>query len=227
MRILFSLIVLCVIHLSLVAQEKTKVRLYVKGSSDYFIRLDGEMLPHTNLQLIEPGEHTLEVWSPMHLLHTGKIDVPQKDSISYYQKLERDPEYVKYLFDTDAFKRKMLFGKTLPLMASGAGMVGAPIFYFLRKRDHEVLVKENFKSDYNIGGDLDNAQSRYAISNGLFFTSVGFAVGGAVTYFILRNKLNNTEKPNYKQKNPFTLEDFELSYHPLTGTPQAGVTLRF
>jgi hypothetical protein len=214
---------------ALVGQDKTKVRFYVKGSSDYFIRIDGELLPYSNLQMIAPGEHKLEVWSPMHLTHTGKIIVPQKDSINYYQKLERDPEYVSYLFASDEFKRKLLFGKTVPLMASGLGVIGAPVFYFLRKRDHEILVKERFQADYlNSNADAaQTAQTRYGISNGLFFTSVGFAVGGALTYFLLRNKLNALEKPVYKQKNPFTLEDFELSYHPLTGTPQAGVTLRF
>jgi hypothetical protein len=210
------------------AQENTKVRFYVKGSAEYFIKLNGELLPSRNTQMIAPGEHEIEIWSPMHLTYNGKLVVPEKDSISYYQELEKDPKYIAYLFENDKYKRKLLFGRTMPVMAAGLGVIGSPIFYTLRKRDHETLVIERFKSSYfadQNGADI--AQSRYNVTNALFFTSVGLAVGGAITYYFLNRKLRETTKPKYKQLNPFTLEQFEISYHPLLQTPQAGFTLSF
>lgn len=210
------------------AQDLTKVRFYVKGGAEYYIKLNDELLPSKNTQMIAPGEHNIEIWSPMHLTYSGKLVVPNKDSISYYQELEKDPNYIAYLFENDKYKRRLLFGKTMPIMAAGLGAIGTPIFYTLRKRDHETLVLERFKSNYFADqGGADNAQTRYAITNTLFFTSIGLAVGGTLTYFLLNKKLRETAKPKYKQLNPFTLEQFEISYHPILQTPQAGFTLNF
>ena len=227
-RSLFILFALFLLAQSFYAQETSTVRFYVKGSSDYFIRLDGEVLPHSNIQRITPGEHNIEIWSPMYLPYKGKLVVPENDSITYFQELEKDPNYVNYLFQKDEYKRKLLVSKTLPLMLAGTGVVAAPIFYFLRKRDHETLVIEDFKAKYIADeSGAESARTRYTTSNGLFITSSVFAVGGLATYFFLKKRSDELKPPIYRQKNPFTLEDFELSYNPQLNAPQAKISWNF
>ena len=217
------------IAVSAVAQDLTKVRFYVRGSSDFYLRLDGELLPKRNVQLIAPGKHTLEVWSPMFIVHEGEIDVPNKDSVNHYQELSKDPDYIGYLFEMDKYKRKIFLGRTAPLLLGLSGLAASSYLYFARKRWHETYVISQFEFDYYASdkAGLDNNRRRYNAVNASFFTSVGVAVGGAASYFLLRKWVNNLEKPTYKQQNPFTLEFFEVSYQPLYNAPLVGLKLAF
>ena len=179
------------------AQDSTKVRFYVKGSADFWIKLDGELLPLSNVQMITPGTHDIEIWSPMYVKHTGKLTVPAEDSISYYQELKKDKAYIAYLFDMDSYRRKVFLGRTAPLVTALAGAVASPIFYFGRKSWHEKTVKEDFKFEYfssNASG-ADNVRTRYQTANALFFTSLGMVAGGLASYGLLQRWVKNLEKP--------------------------------
>jgi len=211
------------------AQDSTKVRFYVKGSSDFWIKLDGELLPLSNIQMISRGTHDIEIWSPMHLKYIGEITVLAADSMSFYQELKKDQEYIAYLFEMDKYKRKVFLGRTAPLFAAFAGAVAAPIFFFARKNWHEKTVIEDFKFEYfssNASG-ADNIRARYQTTNALFFTSLGMVAGGLTSYALLQRWVKNLKKPVYRQLNPFTVETFEIGFHPVTGTPQVGLTLNF
>jgi hypothetical protein len=211
------------------AQDSTKVRFFVKGSSEFYIKVDGALMPLQHTQYLTPGEHQLEIWSPMHRTFSGSITVPPSDSISYYQELKKDPAYIDYLIATDRYKRQILLGRTAPLMASIAGGLLTPYFFFARKKWHQDLVKETFKADYFAGdaAGLENTERRYQAVNAMFYTSSGLIVGGLLTHYLLRNWVKNLDKPTYQQMNPFTLERFELGYHPVLRSPQIGLTLNF
>jgi len=212
-----------------VAQDSTKVRFYVKGSSDFWIKLDGELLPVRNVQMITPGLHDIEIWSPMHKKYKGTIEVPVKDSISYYQELKKDPEYIQYLIQTDEYKRKVFIGKTAPLFLAFSGAVASPFLHSMRKRWHEESIKENFKSQYfssNVTG-AENVTRRYNTVNAAFFTSLGLTGSGLIAYYFTRKWVEKLDKPVYRQQNPFTVEMFELGMNPVTNTPVVGLTLNF
>lgn len=211
------------------AQDSTKVRFFVKGSADFWITIDGELQPLSNVQRIAPGKHAIEIWSPMHLKHKGTIDVPKEDSISFYQELKRDPNYGAYLIEMDKYKRKVFLGRTAPIVVAIAGAVTSPILYFSRKSWHEKTVIEDFKYEYFSGNasGAENTKARYQAANALFFTSLGMIAGGIASYAVLHKWVAKLEKPLYRQENPFTIEAFEIGMNPTHRVPQLGLTLNF
>lgn len=224
---LFSLLIL--FPLVLFGQDSTKVRFYIKGSSEFHIKLDNQLMPLKNTQNITPGLHDIEIWSPMHKLFRGTIDVPAKDSIAFFKELKKDPAYIDYLFRDEDYKRKVFFGRTLPLFAAISGAAFTPLTHILRKRWHEELVISDFNQQYigNAQSGNENIARRYAVSNLAFYTSVGVAVGGLVSHFLLRDWVKELEKPKYQQENPFTMELFEIGYSPVNQSPTIGATITF
>lgn len=212
-----------------VAQDLTKVRFYIKGSTEYFVRLDGLQLPVSNVQEIAPGEHRIEIWSPRYELFTGNINVPQKDSISYYRELQFTEEYKAHMVAREAYKKEVFRKKTLPLSMAGLGLGSAPLLWILRKNAHEAYVKESFKSEYfNVNEENVAARKReFILSSVGLFSAAGAAIGGSLIYWIMREKIESLEKPIFKHQNPFTMEMFELSYNPYLKSPEMGIKLTF
>jgi hypothetical protein len=208
------------------AQDLTKVRFFINGGSSVFIKLDGEILPVSNVQSIAPGEHKIEVWSPTYTLYKSKITIPEKDSVGHYIELKPDKAYIEHQFAMDDYKQKVFMRKTAPLMLAGAGVLAFPFLHISRKNMHEELIKENFKSQY-FRVSAESAESRYNTMNALYFGSIGAAVLGTGLYFALRNNVKSLKKPVYIQQNPFTLEDFRLSLNEINHAPEIGLQLSF
>ncbi len=217
---------LFVLSVSLSAQDSTKVRFFINGGSSVFIKLDGEILPVSNFQNIVPGEHRIEVWSPTYKLYKSKITIPEKDSVGHYIELKPDPAFIDYQFAMDEHKQKIFMRRTAPLMLAGAGLVALPFLHVFRKNQHEILVQENFKSEY-FRVSSESAESRYNTVNALYFGSIGAAVLGTGLYFALRNNVKSLKKPVYNQKNPFTLENFRISLNQINRAPEIGLQLSF
>ena len=215
--------------LDLCAQDSAKVRFYIKGSADIFLQVNGKLLPYSNAHVLPVGTHDLQIWSPMYTLFDGKIEVPAKDSISFYQELKKDPAYISHQFAMDDYKRRVFIGKTAPLLVSITGAALTPLLHFSRKRWHEEKVIAEFQDEYYASDQagVESITARYNTTNTLYFTSIGLAVGGLATHLILRKWVNNLEKPVYRQTNPFTLEAFEVSWNSQVNSPQAGVTIQF
>lgn len=222
----FLVVLLTCCTLGLSAQDSTKVRFYVKGSGAVFIKLDGELLPVSNIQKITPGEHAIEVWSPTYKLHKSTLTVPEKDSVGHYLELKQDPAYTEYLFAQDAYKQKLFIRRTAPIMLAGAGVVAFPFLHFIRKNVHETRVQEDFKAQY-FRVSSESAKARYNTVNALYFGSIGAAVLGTGVYFLLRDNVKKLQRPVYLQKNPFTLENFRLSYNSINSAPELGFDLSF
>jgi len=222
----FLLLTMLSLSLNINGQELTKVRFFVNGGSAVFMRLEGELLPVSNVQSITPGVHRIEVWSPTFALYKSKINIPEKDSIGHYIELKPDKDYVEYQFELDNFKQKVFMRNTAPLMLAGAGILAFPFLHVARKNLHEDLVKENFKSQY-FRVSSESAETRYNSINGLYFGSIGAAVLGTGLYLALRKNVKALQKPVYIQKNPFTLEDFRLSLNEINRAPEIGLQLSF
>ena len=211
------------------SQDSTKVRFYIKGSSEFHIKIDNELLPLKNTQKITPGMHDIEIWSPMHKVFRGTIDVPARDSIAYFKELKKDPAYVDYLFKEDEYKQKILVGRTLPLFGAFVGAAMTPFTHVLRKRWHEEMVISDFNQQYIGTGQSgnENIARRYGAINSAYFVGIGMFVGGIATHLALRNWVKELEKPVYQQENPFTLELFEIGYSPINQRPTVGATITF
>lgn len=212
-----------------IAQDSSIVRFYVRGSDMFYIRLNGELLPTNNIHKIAHGEYDVEIWSPQYLTHTGKLDVSEKQEISYVAELEPDPKYWDYLQAKESYKQKIFAYRTLPILLVGLGGISAPIFLSNSKNKHEDYVKANFNT---LNGALsssttDDLKRQYVTSQGLTIGAISFVGIGALAYIAFNKKAIGLQKPTYKQQNPFTLEYFNLSYNNLHNAPQATLSLRF
>ncbi|HAQ70797.1 MAG TPA: hypothetical protein DCR48_07470 [Flavobacteriales bacterium] len=214
------------LQLGLSAQDLTKVRFYIKGSTDIFIKLDGELLPMSNIQRIAPGEHKIEVWSPTYNLHKSSINIPNKDSVGHFIELKQDRAYIDYMFAKDEFNQKIFVRRTAPLLLAGAGAILIPFAYVMRKNLHEELILEDFKVEY-FNASRGSGQSRYNTVNALFFVGIGATIVGTSVFLALRENVKHLAKPVYIQQNPFTLDDFKLSYNSINRSPEIGVKLSF
>lgn len=210
------------------SQDSASVRFYVKGSETFYIQYNNNTLPLNNVHKMPVGESNLRIWSPKYLETQSKIVVPDTNPMKFYAELKPDPEYWAYLVKKERYDRKVFTGKTLPAMIGTLGTVAAPIFLVTTRNKHEEVVKSEFLAQFALSENTANERrSEYNLNRTLLTTSAALAVGGWLTYFILRKKVNNIEKPVYKQQNPFTLEYFEISMNQMNNAPQVGLTLNF
>lgn len=211
------------------SQDSSTVRFYVRGSESFYIRLNGELLPTNNIYKLAQGEFDVEIWSPQYLIHTGKLDVTEKQEISYVAELKPDPKYWDYIVAKENYKQKVFAYRTLPILLVGLGGISAPIFLSNTKNKHEDYVKANFNT---VNGALSTSTTndlkrQYRSSQSLAIGALSCVGIGALAYVAFTKKVKGLERPTYKQQNPFTLDYFNLSYNNIQNIPQATLSLRF
>lgn len=214
---------------SIYAQDSTTVRFLVKGGDKYFIRLDGELQPQTNILKIEQGTHELEVWSFKSDLYKGKLETGKLDSTNFLVALKQSSEFSAYLAQKEQFKRDLFWSRTAPVALAGLSAAVIPFAYFSRKNKHEDLVKNEFYDQFGQipSATIDNSRLRYKTANVLFMVaSAGFVVGTS-SFFLLRKKSNALNPPVFRQQNPFTLEYIELTMNHSIKAPELGLVLNF
>jgi len=221
--------ILFFIKLAVSAQDSTVVRFYVKGSETFYIRLNGDLLPVSNVHKLKVGEYDVEIWSPQYLTHTGKLDVTGKQDVSYVAELVPDPKHWDYLVAKENYKKKVFAYRTLPILLVGLGGLSAPIFLSNAKNKHEDYVKANFNTSYGAlsASTTEDLKRQYRTSQSLTIGALSFVGIGAIAYVAFTKKIKGLERPKYQQQNPFTLEYFNLSYNNIQNVPQATLSLRF
>lgn len=224
------MICLCLLGSSLRAQtDSTVVRLLIKGGERYSVLIDGELQPATNFITVSRGGHDITIWSFKHEVYKGQLETGQLDSTSFYAELKRDDAYIAYIFEKDRYKRQLFFQRTGPFLLGASGLVTLPFTQLMRTNSHEQLVKDEFYHRFSQVNQstLDNSQRRYQINNAMFFASAGAAIIGTGAFLLLRKRVKALKAPEYRQQNPFTMEWFELGYHPSIQSPVMGLSMRF
>jgi hypothetical protein len=213
MKSLLYLILL--FSLNAVAQDSTKVRFFVKGGEKYFVRIDGELQPQTNILSVAKGTHEVEIWSFKKRAYRGKLETGNLDSTNFFAELLPSPEYVSYLRENDNYKRKLFFAKTAPFIITGISAIALPFVTVRRFDKHEELVQNQFLFDRQqiTSETMDNTKLQYNVVNTLFYVSAIGTVVGSASFFLLRPYANKLMPPTFKQQNPFTLEYMNLTYN--------------
>jgi hypothetical protein len=211
------------------AQDSVDVRFYVKGSDVFYVKLNGELQSVQNILRVKKGVYDVEIWSPKHLTYTGKLEANGDKIISYVAKLEGDPKFLDYLIEKEEYKKKVLGMRTIPALIGGLGLVTTPIFATRTKTSHEDYVINNFRTDFGAASTKTNEdlKRQYLTNRNLLFSSLGLFAIGTGSFFLLRKKVKDLHTPLYRQKNPFTLEFFEMSYNDQLSAPQFGFQFNF
>lgn len=211
------------------AQDSTKVRLFVKGGEDYFVRLDGNLQPKTNVITVDRGTHEIEIWSFKKRTYKGTLETGNLDSTNFFAELIPSAEYIGYLNETDQYKRKLFFAKTAPFLITGVSLAALPFTHIGRLNKHEELVQNEFLNERGQIRDetLDNTRLQYNAINTLFFVSAAGTLIGGASFFLLKPYAEKLTPPSFRQQNPFTLEYMQLSFNRQTRSPEFGLTLNF
>ena len=225
----FLLLTLTLFSFSAFSQDSTRVRLFVKGGEQYFVRIDGELQPQTNIITVSQGSHDIEIWSFKQKLFKDNLETGKLESTNFFAELTPSSEYVGYLQRTDQYKRKLFFAKTAPFLITGISLAALPFTTMGRINKHEELVQNTFLNDRNQVPDetLENTQLQYNAVNTLFFISAAGALIGGVSFFLLKPVAKKLTTPAFKQQNPFTLEIMQLTYNRSIQSPEFGLTLHF
>lgn len=227
MKLLVYLLLL--VSINTVAQDSTKVRFFVKGGEKYFVRIDGELQPQTNIFNVSQGTHEVEIWSFKKRTYKGTLETGNLDSTNFFAELLPSPEYVAYVRNTDTYKRKLFFAKTAPFIITGVSVAALPFVTIQRFNKHEELVQNQFLFDRQqiTSETMDNTKLQYNVVNTLFYVSAIGTVVGSASFFLLRPYANKLMPPTFKQQNPFTLEYMNLTYNQQIQSPEFGLTLSF
>lgn len=211
------------------AQDSVDVRFYVKGSDVFYVKLNGVLQPLKNSQRVKRGIYDVEIWSPKYLVHTGKLDATKETNISYVAELEGDPKFVDYLVEKEDYKKKVLGMRTLPALIGGLGLITTPILFARTKTSHEAYVISDFRTDFgaSTAQTTEELQRQYNTNRNLLFSSLGLFAIGTSSFFLLRKKVSELHTPLYRQKNPFTLDYFEMSFNDQLNAPQFGFQFTF
>lgn len=217
---------LCTIGL---AQDSVNVRFYVKGSDVFYVKLNGELQPLKNTQRLKRGIYNVEIWSPKYLVHTGKLDASKETDVSYVAELEGDPKFLDYLIEKEEYKKKVLTMRTVPALIGGLGLITAPILFARTKTSHEEYVISDFRTDFGASTikTTEDLRRQYTTNRNLLFSSLGLFTIGTGSFFLLRKKVSELHTPLYRQKNPFTLDYFEMSFNDQINAPQFGFQFTF
>lgn len=229
MRMIFGIIFAFFMWSSIFAQDSTTVRFLVKGGDRYYIRLNGELQPQTNILKVEQGKHALEVWSFKNDLYKGVLETGRIDSTNFLVVLKQSSEFNSYLAQRESYKKKLFLTKTGPALLAGVSAVALPFTYISRKNRHAELVKNEFYDQFGQipQSTIDNSRVQYAASNVMFMVaSAGFVVGTS-SFFLLRKRSKALAPPVFRQQNPFTLEYLEISMNSLVKTPEFTMVLNF
>lgn len=218
-----------VLSLGTIAQDSAKVRFYIKGSEEIFLRINDRIIMNQNTAMLSVGTNTLEIYSPKYQPFSEDLIIESTDSIAYVRKLKLDHEFTAYLSAKETYKRKVFWSRTAPLALAGLGVIIMPIMLVERGPRHEEFVKNKFLYDNGAitKETYTNAANQYTTVNTLFITGAAFALGGAAIHLLLRNRIKELEKPVYRQQNPFTLDYFQLSMNQGTVVPQMGMSWKF
>ena len=220
---------LLLIALGTKAQDSAKVRFYIKGSEEIFLRINDRIIMNQNTLSLPVGNNKIEIYSPKYQPFSDDLVIEKPDSMAYVRKLKLDHEFTAYLSAKETYKRAVFWNRTAPLSLAGIGLIIAPIMCFERGPRHEEFVKNKFLYD-NCAVTKEtytNALNQYSTVNTVFFTGVALAIGGTAIHLLLRKKTRNMEKPKYRQQNPFTLDYFELSMKQGAVVPQVGMSWNF
>lgn len=220
---------LTLFSLSAFAQDSTKVRLFVKGGEQYFVRINGELQEQTNILTVASGSHDIEIWSFKKRLFKDKLETGKLDSTNYFAELKLSSEYVGFLQETDQYKRKLFFAKTAPFLITGVSLIALPFTLSGRINKHEELVQNTFLNNRNQVPDktLENTQLQYNTVNTLFFVCAAGAILGGASFFLLKPYAHKLTPPAFKQQNPFTFEYLKLTYNRTIQSPEFGLTFNF
>lgn len=215
--------------LDLKAQDSISVRFFIKGGDEFYIKANNEILPLSNIQKFVKGTYDIEIFSPTYLIHTGILEVKEDSEAVYFAILETDPEFKTFLKGREKYKRKVFALRTLPVLIGGAGLVTSSLFFIKSKSTHQNFVIESFKAENEIstGGSLNDLEKQYLLDRNLIYASAGVAFVGLTTFLILNKKSQSIKRPVYRQKNPFTLEYFDMTFNRQFNTPQAGLHFTF
>ncbi|MCO4805650.1 hypothetical protein OAA53_00175 [Salibacteraceae bacterium] len=228
MKLLLSILVLCT-ALTSYAQDSTVVRFFVKGGEKYRVKIDDKLQPETNIFTVEKGEHKVEIWSFKNDVFLGTMQTGNLDSTNYFAELRKTGDYLGYLSQRDDYKRKLFFARTAPYLITGVSVIALPFLYSSRNNKHEELVQNQFY--YERGQiqsqTLQNVQNQYTSRNILFYTASAGCVIGVASFFLLKPYAEKLTPPVFKQRNPFTLEEMELSMNPQIQRPEVGLTFTF
>jgi len=208
------------------AQDSTKVRFLVKGGDVYYIRLDGYVLPMTNVHTMARGKHQVEIWSPKFDLFARELETGNLDSTNFAAILEPAASYTSFVAEREKYKTDLFWKRTVPVVAGLAGIVSLPFTYNYFLNSHSNLVLQEFLEIYG-NSNVDNAQKQYRTSSVLFGSSLVCAAIGTSAFLFFRAKVREMQHPVYRQQNPFTLEMIELTYNQQYQIPEARLALRF
>jgi hypothetical protein len=214
---------------SAIAQDSTTVRFLVKGGEKYFIRLDGKLLPQTNIHTVSQEPHTLEVWSPKCDMYIGKMETGNLKETNHLVELKQSGSYTSFLADRENYKKQLFFKRTAPFFIGILSLSTLPITAHFRSLKHEELIRNEFYEKYKVipSSTLQNTQLQYASLNALFFTSVIAAAASTAAFIGFRKQIKKLTPPVFRQQNPFTLEYIELTMNPMHPSPVGGVVLNF
>ena len=228
MKLLLSIFIFCA-ALTTHAQDSSIVRFFVKGGEKYRVKIDDTLQPETNIFRVEKGDHKVEIWSFKHDVFLGTMQTGNLDSTNYFAELRKSSDYLGFLSQRDDYKRKLFLARTAPYLITSISVISLPFLYSARNNKHEELVQNQFY--YERGQiqshTLKNIQNHSTSRNILFYTASAGCVIGMASFFFLKPYAEKLTPPVFKQRNPFTLEEMELSMNPQIQRPEVGLTFTF
>ena len=191
------------------AQNTGTLRLLVDPGHNFEFVLDKQYRMQQREVKLGEGLHHFAFWAPERMIVDTNVFIVADRTTDFVLKLPYSPEYLQYRQELGRFETRRRVARTIPTIATAAGLIWTGINYVKYQKARDVLEKDQENYAINVApGSIrelkeetipqHNEDLRSARTS--LYTSIGFtAVAAGVTYFMYRRSAR-WERPSLNDK---------------------------